>query len=87
MTPTEFRDIRKKIGLHQAELAYVLGYKGRMQVTKIERGDKGISNTLDRLMQAYASGYVPEALLEIWEARDGPDGIHTASELARMEGD
>jgi len=59
MYPDEFRMIRKKLGLTQAELAHWLGYAGRGRIAEVEGGSKAIPPLLERLMRAYGAGYLP----------------------------
>jgi DNA-binding transcriptional regulator YiaG len=64
MKPAEFRRIRRRLKLTQAELAWVLGYtRLRQTVDKFERetiSRREIPPPIARLMRAYASGYRPE---------------------------
>ncbi|MER9336021.1 hypothetical protein NKJ06_18860 [Mesorhizobium sp. M0293] len=61
MTPTKFRDIRKALGLTQAQLAEVLGYGHAVRVAEFEgiAGKHPVPPLLDRLMRAYEAGYRP----------------------------
>ncbi len=62
MTNHEFRAIRNKLGLTQAQLATVLGYSGALTVSTMERetNPKPIPGLLARLMRAYDAGYRPD---------------------------
>ena len=57
MTPQEFRAIRERMGLTQAELAFQLGYRAASRVSEIENGTFAITPMLARLMRAYEDGY------------------------------
>lgn len=61
MTNQEFRKIRLRLGLTQAELARVLGYPHPMQVSELERetNPKPVPRHVAMLMEAYAAGYRP----------------------------
>jgi len=58
VTPVEFRAIRKRLGLTQAEFGELLGV-GRQQVNQVERGGENASLTLLRLAEAIGQGYRP----------------------------
>lgn len=60
MTPTEFREARRKLGLSQSQLAAVLGYSGGLRVSLVERGERNAGAAVVRLMRAYLDGYRPE---------------------------
>ena len=62
MTNHEFRAIRQRLGLTQAQLARILGYSGAITVSAMERptNPRPISGLLARLMRAYDAGYRPE---------------------------
>jgi transcriptional regulator with XRE-family HTH domain len=59
MSPNEFKEARRKLGLTQAELAYLLGYRGVMSISKIERGLSPLPDQSagGRLLKAYLDGY------------------------------
>ncbi len=66
MTPEKFKEIREKLGLSQAELAPLLGYErgpknhsGRMQIYRLETGQRTIKPLVARMMEAYAAGVRP----------------------------
>lgn len=61
MDNVEFRAIRKRIGLTQAQLATVLGYSHLMQVSELERATnpKPVPRVIALLMRAYDEGYRP----------------------------
>lgn len=61
MENDEFRSIRKRLGLTQAQLASVLGYSHLMQVSEIERdkNPKPVPRAIALLMRAYDEGYRP----------------------------
>lgn len=61
MTNHEFRAIRKRLGLTQAELARVVGYYGAMHISQFERAKnpRAVPHLLALLMEAYAAGYRP----------------------------
>lgn len=58
----EFRAIRKRIGLTQAQLAAVLDWSHPVQVSEIERetNPKSIPKHVALLMRAYDEGYRPK---------------------------
>ena len=62
MTNHEFRAIRLRLGLTQAELAAVLGYPHPMQVSVLERATnpKPVPRHVALLMKAYDDGYRPD---------------------------
>lgn len=62
MENDEFRSIRKRLGLTQAQLASVLGYSHLMQVSEIERdkNPKPVPRAIALLMRAYDEGYRPK---------------------------
>ena len=61
MTQEEFRAIRKRLGLTQAQLADVLGYGGVMSISIMERksNPQPIPRRLMMLMRALDAGYRP----------------------------
>lgn len=62
MDNEEFRAIRKRLGLTQAQLAAVLLYPRAMQVSEIERptNPRAVPRHVALLMKAYDEGYRPE---------------------------
>ncbi|NZD50514.1 helix-turn-helix domain-containing protein [Rhizobium leguminosarum] len=62
MDNDEFRTIRTRLGLTQAQLAGVLGYLRSMQVSEIERetNPKPVPRAVALLMRAYDEGYRPK---------------------------
>jgi transcriptional regulator with XRE-family HTH domain len=62
VTPAQFRAIRQRLGLTQAELAAVLGYHGPMAISQFEResNPRDVPPLLGRLMRAYDAGYRPK---------------------------
>jgi len=60
MGPETFKEYRQKLGLTQAELSRLLGFKddGR-NVRRIEAGGRGISGPLERLLTWLATGKKP----------------------------
>ena len=60
MTPTEFRELRRKLGLTQTQLAAVMGYgvAGQSRISEIEGGET-VPAKAARLMEVYASGWRP----------------------------
>ena len=59
MTPTEFRNLRRKLGLTQDQLAAVMGYGSQSRISEVEGGET-VPAKAKRLMLAYASGYRPD---------------------------
>lgn len=61
MTGTEFKAIRRALGLSQPALARVLGYSHRNGVAVLESAAAGrdIPAPIERLMRAYEAGYRP----------------------------
>lgn len=79
MTPTEFRAIRKSLGLTQAQLAERLDYGHAVRISEFEselkdpvdgRPKYPIPPLLERLMRAYSAGYWPDE----WGPRNGEAG-------------
>lgn len=62
MDNDEFRTIRGRLGLTQAQLATVLGYPRAMQVSEIERpsNPRPVPRHVAKLMVAYDEGYRPK---------------------------
>lgn len=62
MDNAEFRSIRKRLGLTQAQLAAVLGYPHPMQVSELERetNPKPVPRHVALLMRAYDEGHRPK---------------------------
>lgn len=62
MTNHEFRAIRQRLGLTQAELAAVLGYAHVMTVSAYERetNPRPIPTLLSMVMQAMDGGWLPD---------------------------
>jgi transcriptional regulator with XRE-family HTH domain len=58
----EFKAIRQRLGLTQAQLASVLGYQHPMQVSELERttNPKPVPRAIALLMVAYDEGYRPK---------------------------
>ncbi|MFU0504133.1 helix-turn-helix domain-containing protein [Pseudaminobacter sp. NGMCC 1.201702] len=61
MTSQEFKLIRTRLGLTQAELASVLGYASALQISSYERATnpRPVPQLLALLMKAYDEGYRP----------------------------
>lgn len=59
MTPADFRQARKSLGLTQGQLAKLMGVDIRT-VQKWEGGERGIDPPAVRLLRAYLDGYRPE---------------------------
>jgi DNA-binding transcriptional regulator YiaG len=59
MNPADFRAAREAWGLHQRELAPLLGLGHSSRVGDIETGKAPLSKQVRRLMQAYIDGYRP----------------------------
>ena len=61
MTNDEFRAIRQKLGLTQAQLSRVLGYETALTVSTYERATnpRQIPTHVAMLMRAYDEGYRP----------------------------
>ena len=62
MTNDEFKEIRLRLGLTQAQLAAVLGYSIPMQVSELERdrNPKPVPRLVAMLMEAFDAGYRPK---------------------------
>jgi len=65
MTGDEIRQARKQLGLTQAQFARVMGFRSRPYVSDVEADRYTLSDTAQRLLTAYLSGYRPG---------DWPDG-------------
>ena len=59
MTPAEFRNLRRKLGLTQDQLAKIMGYGSQSRIGEVESGET-VPAKAERLMLAYASGYRPD---------------------------
>lgn len=61
MTPTEFRDIRLRLGLTQAQLASFLGYGSPVRISEFERdtNPRPVPRLLAMVMEALDSGWRP----------------------------
>ena len=59
MPPAEFRNLRRKLGLTQDQLAIVMGYGNQSRISEVEGGET-VPARSERLMLAYASGYRPD---------------------------
>lgn len=63
MTPKQFSEARRKLGLTLEQMAAMLGYEGahvRSQVHRMETGERAIREPQRRLIEAYMSGYRPD---------------------------
>lgn len=62
MTNEEFREIRQRLGLTQAQLSRVLLYKSALTVSTYERqkNPRAIPTHVELLMVAYDEGYRPK---------------------------
>lgn len=62
MTNREFRAIRSRLGLTQAQLAIVLDYGSHLNVSAMESeaAPRAIPKHIARLMRAYDAGYRPD---------------------------
>ncbi len=58
MTPTEFRELRARLGLTQAALAARLGVTDRA-VRRYEAGDRAIAEPIARLLRSLRKGRAP----------------------------
>lgn len=56
MTPTEFRTIRKSLGLSQNEMAKALRLNSGRAVRAYEGGEREISGPISLLMECFAIG-------------------------------
>ena len=61
MTPAKFRELRRKLGLNQTQLAAVRGYgvAGQSRISEVEGGET-VPAKAERLRLAYISGYRPD---------------------------
>lgn len=59
MTPADFRQARKSLGLTQGQLAKLMGLAHRT-VQKWEGSERKIDPAAVRLLRAYLDGYRPE---------------------------
>jgi transcriptional regulator with XRE-family HTH domain len=60
LTPTQFREARRKLGLTQTQAACLLGYGNRVRISEIENGHEKPGAAVVRLLRAYLAGYRPE---------------------------
>lgn len=58
MTPAEFKEARRKLGLTAAQIAALMGYGAAPRVYEIEARE-AVPPQAARLMQAYLDGYRP----------------------------
>ena len=58
MTPAEFKEARRNLGLSAAQLAAVMGYGAAPRIYEIEARE-AVPAQAARLMQAYLDGYRP----------------------------
>jgi len=59
MTPAEFRDARRSLGLTQRQAAEVLGYGAQTRIAEIEAGRRNPGESVILLLRAYLAGYRP----------------------------
>lgn len=62
MTPAQFSQARRKLGLSLDQMAVLLGYEGeqaRSQVHHLETGRRDVRPAQRRLVEAYLAGYRP----------------------------
>jgi DNA-binding transcriptional regulator YiaG len=59
MSPAEILRARLMLGLTQAQLAPLLGYRDVTRVSELERGVRKPSAAVLRLLRAYLDGYRP----------------------------
>lgn len=60
MTRDEIKAARKQLGLTQVQLAEVMGYNSNTYISRVEGGDRDMSEQAQRLLEAYLSGYRPK---------------------------
>jgi len=60
MSGAEIAEARKRLGLSQEKLAYMLGFERRHALSSIETGARTIRTPQQRLLDAYLAGYRPE---------------------------
>ena len=60
MTPDEFREAVKSLGLTQAQAAAMLGYGAQSRISNIVCGVDRPSKSVIRLLRAYVDGYRPD---------------------------
>ena len=63
MTPSDLREVRRKLGLTLEAMATMLGYQGsqrRQMQYDLETGRRKIREPQRRLVKAYLSGYRPD---------------------------
>jgi len=65
MTGDDIKHARKQLGLTQAEFAKMMGFRSRPYVSDVEADRYTLSDTAQRLLTAYLSGY---------RTKDWPDG-------------
>jgi transcriptional regulator with XRE-family HTH domain len=51
MTPTQFKDSRKALGLSLNEMAGALGLKTSRAIRQFERGDRAVSGPVAKLVE------------------------------------
>lgn len=65
MTPAEFREAQRELGLSDAELALVLGLENAQHVRRLKaepgkEHHRAVKGTHARLLRAYLDGYRPK---------------------------
>ena len=61
MTPAQFKQARKSVGLNrQSDAAALLGYSRPASISDIETGKAEPNGAAVRLLQAYLDGYRPK---------------------------
>lgn len=61
MTPAEFKQARRSLGLNrQSDAASMLGYSRTASISDIETGKAEPNGAAVRLLQAYLDGYRPD---------------------------
>ena len=60
MTPAQFKQARKSLGLGPVQAARLLGYGSRSRISEIENGRRNPGDAVVLLMRAYLAGYRPD---------------------------
>jgi len=60
MSAFEVSEARRRLGLSQEQLAYMLGFERRHALSSVETGARPLRAPQQRLLEAYLAGYRPE---------------------------
>lgn len=77
MTPAEIKQARQTLGLTQDQMATMLDYSGKSQVSKIERGADNASGAVQRLIRLYVTLHreAPHLLPDDWPGSNAKKAV------------